>query len=174
MDQLIFTDFITNLPDPPPHPELNVPYAAELHGATWHITLPNDVSFFMPVNGEGAWFKAKYEQAAENEINPLDAMDESIDTIAIADHLMLYGIDSLLKHIAATYSDKYESETALIDNTWLKYGEGKIPAGHNIGGAVKYLKRYLTEGYPKSYLTEDLKKAAHFILFEIARRENEM
>jgi hypothetical protein len=184
MERLIFTEFTTPLPDPPPHPVVGKQYDAEFQAGTWVVNLPDDVIFVMPENGEGAWFKAKYEQFGgangdkfddPNEVtNLFDSIDESTDSIAVADHLMLFGIDSLLKHIASTYSDKYESETAMIDNTWLKYGSGKIPAGHNVGGAVKYLKRYLTDGYAKSYLTDDLKKAVHFLLFEIARRENEV
>jgi len=95
-------------------------------------------------------------------------------SVGIADPYMLDGLASLLLHINSTYSDKYEEGQPLVDNTWLKYGPGIIPAGHNIGQSVNYLKRYLSSGFDKSYKVDDLKKAAHFILMEIARRENEV
>lgn len=99
-------------------------------------------------------------------------MKEHLDKIQQADNLMYNALASLLQHIASTYSDKYEEAQPMVDNTWLKYGKGSYPAGHNIGQSVNYLKRYLSKGFEKSYNPEDLKKAAHFVLFEIARRND--
>jgi hypothetical protein len=78
-----------------------------------------------------------------------------------------------LYHVLTTYSDKYNEIMPFVDNTWLKYGEGLIPAGHNVGQAVSYLKRYLSQGYEKSYQRDDLMKAAHFLLIETARRQHD-
>lgn len=94
-----------------------------------------------------------------------------LEIIRQVDTLMYDALARLLKHIADSYSDKYSESQPMVDNTWLKYGEGKIPAGHNVGQAVNYLKRYLSEGFDKSYNPDDLKKAAHFVLFELARRD---
>ena|SRR6478736_4489890 len=98
------------------------------------------------------------------------------DTMAVAnlDPYMLDGLSALLAHIKSTYSDKYEEAQPLVDNTWLKYGPGVLPAGHNVGQSVNYLKRYLSGGFEKSYKVDDLKKASHFLLMEISRRENEV
>lgn len=97
--------------------------------------------------------------------------NQALEAIKAQDNLMYDALASLLLHVASTYSEKYEAPQPMIDNTWLKYGKGLVPAGHNVGQAVNYLKRYLTTGYDKSYNPEDLSKAAHFILFEIARRK---
>lgn len=106
--------------------------------------------------------------------NPAEEAIANLQKIVEADLYMTEALASLLKHIASTYSDKYEEEMPMVDNTWLKYGKGYYPAGHNVGQAVNYLKRYLSSGYQKSYNVEDLKKSAHFILFEIGRREDEV
>ena len=39
----------------------------------------------------------------------------------------------------------------------------------NCGNAAKYLSRYMTEGFPKSNNPDDIKKAIHYLLFELKR-----
>jgi hypothetical protein len=89
------------------------------------------------------------------------------------DSYMAVALDDLLRHIRSTYTDKYEESMPYVNNEWLKYGSGDIPIGHNVGQAVNYLKRYMSTGFRKSRNPDDLRKAAHFILFELARRLNE-
>jgi hypothetical protein len=166
-----------------PHPVAGKTYPADLSDGIWNVLLEDGTQVLIPVDGQGAWFTAKLTEVKNSpevitpeilEDDPLDSVFEAICKIEEADIYMTDGLASLLCHIADTYSDKYEEAQPMVDNTWLKYGEGKYPAGHNVGQAVNYLKRYLSEGYSKSYNKEDLKKAAHFILFELARRENEV
>lgn len=113
------------------------------------------------------------EQLEADEREKLTATQSLVASIQEKDALFFAGVSSLFSHIGTTYSDKYEEAMPMVDNTWLKYGEGKYPAGHNVGQAVNYLKRYLSEGFEKSYQPDDLKKAAHFIIMELARRSNE-
>lgn len=176
--QIIFTSFNSNNPEFP-SPTLNTPYKATKTNGMWHVLLDNDISIFVPENGKASWFTATI---TEVEVLPQEVYDEKlaeqlyddVTTIITQDIYMEGSLASLLRHVASTYSDKYEEAQPMVDNTWLKYGPGKYPAGHNVGQAVNYLKRYLTEGFDKSYKVEDLKKAAHMILFELGRRENEV
>jgi hypothetical protein len=100
-----------------------------------------------------------------------DKFVRDMDKISEVDPVQIPGIIELVSHIASTCDDKYNEPMPAVDVYFLKYGQGKIPAGYNVGQAVGYLKRYLSEGYPKSYNPEDLLKAAHFLLFEIVRRK---
>lgn len=175
--QLVFTSF--EVPDKSmeyPNPVLNQPYQATKLNGMWHVILENDVSLFVPDNGKAAWFTAEFHiiDSEETSDDPLDPLFSDMTAIVTQDVFMADGLALLLQHVASTYSDKYEEAMPMVDNTWLKYGPGKLPAGHNIGQAVNYLKRYLSEGFEKSYNVDDLKKAAHMILFELARRDNEV
>lgn len=177
--KIIFTSF--DVPDKSmdyPGPKLGYPYKATKLNGMWHVLLEDDVSLFVPGNGKAAWFTAEFYEISGEEVkeqdDPLDPLFDDLASIITQDVFMTDGLALLLQHVASTYNDKYEEAMPMVDNTWLKYGPGKFPAGHNIGQAVNYLKRYLSEGFEKSYNVDDLKKAAHMILFELARRDNEV
>lgn len=97
---------------------------------------------------------------------------ELLEEVIYNDVTLLEPFKDLLLHIKKTQADKYESGAPLIDLYSLKFSGTKTSSGFNIGNASSYLKRYLTEGFDKSYQPEDLLKAIHFILFEIESRKN--
>src|SRR5579872_2717868 len=76
----------------------------------------------------------------------------------------------VVKHIHGTYNDKYQSDAAKIVDT--KHMLTKTDGGKfaNVHSALKYIQRYISEGFPKSYQLIDLLKAIHYIVFEIQRR----
>lgn len=79
----------------------------------------------------------------------------------------------VINHIAETYNDKYQSDVINVIDTKViltKMIEGK---GANFQNAGKYLQRYFSKGFSKSYNVTDLYKAIHYIIFEITRRINE-
>lgn len=110
-----------------------------------------------------------------------DKQDKMVDTLMndIGDLLavdleIVEATANVISHIKSTHQDKYEAEIvpALDLYGLMRYSQhGK---GFNIGNASKYLKRYLTSGFEKSSNPNDLYKAAHYILLEISRLNNEM
>jgi hypothetical protein len=118
-------------------------------------------------------YKELFSEIKEKQAKSLKDAQDALSEIQATDPMFFESLASLLTHISQTYSDKYEEAQPYVDNMWLKYGEGQIPAGHNIGQAVNYLKRYLSQGHEKSYKPDDLKKSIHFSLFELTRRLHE-
>lgn len=108
------------------------------------------------------------EEGQRNQI-----LSEALGTIVAIDPMMGDAITEVLLHIAGTYGDKYEEAFPLVDVYNLKYNGGIISSGFNVGSAVKYLKRYLTVGFEKSYNTTDIKKAIQFLLFELVNRQGD-
>lgn len=83
-------------------------------------------------------------------------------------------LTDLLGHITNTYGEKYQSDAQqlnLIDcrNFLTNSADAKFA---NLHSAAKYIQRYGTTGQEKSNMEVDLKKAAHYILFELTRRRN--
>ncbi len=116
---------------------------------------------------------------AEESINKIMSMErdharriqdavKSMNTMMARDPYLAMGTQDVLIHIGKCLGDKYYSTP--IDTTKFIYDKhnGK---GFNIGNSIKYLSRYMTEGYEKSNKKEDLYKAIHYCLFEIARLE---
>lgn len=93
----------------------------------------------------------------------------AIQKLAVLDGLTFSALHDVLLFIGKTFEDKYESHQD-IGLEGLKF-MGPHGAGFNVGNAAKYLKRYLTIGYAKSGNIEDLYKAIHYLLFEIARHK---
>ena len=69
-------------------------------------------------------------------------------------------------HLDGTNDDKYFAATVRTNELILSKNLGM---GFNIGNAIKYLSRYTTTGYSKSGARKDLKKAIHYIMFELLR-----
>lgn len=78
-------------------------------------------------------------------------------------------IAEVIKHVSGTYGDKYQSDvTEYVDTKQLLLGkDGKFP---NLHCALKYVQRYSTVGFEKSEQPIDLKKAIHYLLFELQRK----
>lgn len=74
----------------------------------------------------------------------------------------------MLSYHESTNQDKYEkADQGLYPRDLFMSDEhGK---SINIFNAVKYLSRYLSEGFEKSNNRQDVKKAIHYLLFELAR-----
>lgn len=72
----------------------------------------------------------------------------------------------VIKHIHATYGDKYQSEvTDWLDTKALLLSKnGKYAAIHS---ASKYIQRYSTIGFEKSENIVDIYKAIHYLVFLI-------
>lgn len=128
-----------------------------------------DMSEFKELSGED-----KYGVEIEdiNTADP-DGMPSSskYDVEISKDTERLIGIDRavsfLQDHIIATLSDKYDN--AAIDTKDLIYHD-KHGKSINMFNAIKYLTRYLNDDGNKANNPEDLKKAAHYIMFELSRR----
>lgn len=92
---------------------------------------------------------------------------DTIDSIRKNEADSIKAIEEVLTHISSTYKDKYEDTGINLTKT-LIYSQ-KYGAGINIFNSIKYLQRYITEGYEKSSNKADLYKAIHYLIFEITR-----
>jgi hypothetical protein len=78
---------------------------------------------------------------------------------------------SMIDYVASTYNDKYEKgETPNIARQLLLTNHGRSAMGFTV---VKYIQRYITDGFAKSNNRMDLYKAIHYILFELQRLDAE-
>ncbi len=116
--------------------------------------------------------KVQTEKVMHDIDDTMDQTVELIQEVVYNDITLLEPFKDLLLHIKKTQSDKYEEGANLIDLYGMKYSATRTSSGFNVGNAASYLKRYLTEGFDKSYQTEDLLKAIHFLLFELESRKN--
>jgi hypothetical protein len=108
----------------------------------------------------------------EKQDKMVDSLMNDIGDLLAVDVEIIEATANVISHIKKTHSDKYEAEMVPAVDLYglMRYSpHGK---GYNIGNASKYLKRYLTNGFEKSSNPQDLYKAAHYILFEIARLNN--
>jgi len=89
------------------------------------------------------------------------AVVESRDGVAVV-------IAGLMEYLKTTYSDKYTDTSSPLDTKDFLYSDdhGKSV---NMFCAAKYMQRYMTDGYSKSNNPQDLFKAIHYLLFELAR-----
>lgn len=103
----------------------------------------------------------------------VDNAFEEIGKLAENDVFLLLAIAKVASHINTTYSDKYNTENPEVElNGLMRHSpHGK---GFNIGNASKYIRRYFTEGFPKSNDPTDILKAVHYQLMELDRRSNEV
>lgn len=90
-----------------------------------------------------------------------------LERITRNDKDMTIALGNLFCYLSSTYGDKYANAEFNPKNIYLGQISGR---GFNIGNAIKYLSRYQTDGYKKSYNIEDLYKAIHYLLFELIRR----
>jgi hypothetical protein len=74
----------------------------------------------------------------------------------------------LHNYIDSTNNDKYESESYIDTQKMMLEGTGE----YQLMNVAKYLRRYNSKGYEKSQNINDLFKALHYIMIEIARRKH--
>lgn len=105
-----------------------------------------------------------------NTFQTIEAIKHHLDVIASKEPEVIEVIYEVIEHVANTYSDKYQSEAAEVVDTkaLLLSKSGKVA---NLHSAMKYLQRYLSEGFEKSNIRLDVKKAIHYLIFELQRRE---
>lgn len=99
-----------------------------------------------------------------HEMEIADALNKTLDY----DAEFHFTMTDLIKYLASTCDDKYGSSQ--LDTRGILYSE-TLGQGFNTGNAVKYIARYNTEGFEKSYNPKDLMKAIHYLLFELTRRK---
>lgn len=93
---------------------------------------------------------------------------ESLELINSKEPEVAQAISEVIKHIAGTYSDKYDVTKSVINTKTFLYGkDGAILNTYQVS---RYLQRYNTQGNAKSSLPKDLLKAVHYLVFEITRR----
>ena len=82
---------------------------------------------------------------------------------------VINALNEMKGYLEECMSDKYcDTSTFTTADILLSPHLGK---GANCFTAAKYVQRYSTEGYKKSGKRIDLKKAIHYLLFEMARRD---
>lgn len=93
-------------------------------------------------------------------MKPLDFIDEK-------EPEMYEAIKELIDYVSNTYKDKYEKSP--LGNPAKQILYSKDGKAANLFTAIKYIQRYSTEGFDKSDDPDDLKKAIHYLLFELVR-----
>jgi len=77
----------------------------------------------------------------------------------------------VVKHVANTYGEKYQAQDVLWVDTKKLLTTSKDGKFANLHSAGKYVQRYSTKGFDKSENVVDLRKAIHYLLFEIQRKK---
>lgn len=100
-----------------------------------------------------------------------DFMD-NLGIIHSKDQEFFNAISDVVKHLSATYSDKYEhdEDTPIVTKKMLlSKDKGGII---NTYQAAKYLQRYIADSkHEKASNVKDLYKIIHYLTFEIQRRK---
>lgn len=107
-------------------------------------------------------------EAIQSEISIEEIVDE-LENIQFGDPEQLQTLGRIIQHVALTFSDKYQSDvTKIVDTRHIltKSVNGKMA---NMHSSLKYIQRYMTNGYEKSENPIDLLKAIHYLIFEFTR-----
>ena len=94
---------------------------------------------------------------------------ENLDKIAEKDPAMYKSLCQIIDYLASTYGEKYAKSE--LNNEGIIYSPN-LGKGFNMGNATKYISRYITTGFSKSEMPDDLKKSIHYCLFEYTRKVN--
>lgn len=109
-----------------------------------------------------------HKEYVDGEIKMWDDTLKMLATLRALDGMTFRALHTTLCVIDNSLGDKYEADFPEVDLHGLKF-MSPHGLGFNVGNAAKYLKRYMTDGFEKSRNPEDLSKAIHYLLFEIAR-----
>lgn len=100
----------------------------------------------------------------------LQKLSDDYLAIEFADPEFAGVLREMTTYLRATYKEHYEDDIPLVDISNMirgsVYGEG-----FNLGNALKYIKRYMSEGHQKSRNKDDLKKAIHYLLYQLINHE---
>lgn len=96
------------------------------------------------------------------ELTPLAQIEKK-------DPAMHKSLTQIIEYLASTYNEKYANSE--LRNEGIIYSPN-LGKGFNMGNAAKYIARYITTGFSKSEMPDDLKKAIHYCLFEYTRKVN--
>lgn len=100
----------------------------------------------------------------------LQKLSDDYLAIEFADPEFAGVLREMTTYLRATYKEHYEDDIQLVDISNMirgsVYGEG-----FNLGNALKYIKRYMSEGHQKSRNKDDLKKAIHYLLYQLINHE---
>lgn len=100
----------------------------------------------------------------------LQKLSDNYLAIEFADPEFAGVLREMTTYLRATYKQHYEDDIPLVDISNMirgsVYGEG-----FNLGNALKYIKRYMSEGHQKSRNKDDLKKAIHYLLYQLINHE---
>jgi hypothetical protein len=124
---------------------------------------------FMPITTAPETYDMEGElDEEEEEIDFFCRTLDALQTIMQGDVAFANSLVETIEYLASTFSEKYAD--ADLDTKGVIYSRtnGK---GFNAGNASKYLSRYMTTGFSKSEMPIDLKKAIHYCLFEITRKQ---
>jgi hypothetical protein len=91
----------------------------------------------------------------------------SLDKIKDKDLDMYRLLCEINDYLASTYQEKYANSE--LRNEGIIYSKN-LGKGFNMGNAAKYIARYITTGFSKSEMPDDLKKSIHYCLFEYVRK----
>ncbi len=92
---------------------------------------------------------------------------EHMERIWAKDPDMCLSLTEILEYLASTYDERYANSE--LRNEGIIYSE-KLGKGFNMGNAAKYIARYITTGFSKSEMPDDLKKTVHYVMFEYVRK----
>lgn len=112
------------------------------------------------------------KQHNEQQNTMMSTMGAHLSEMLIVDSEIVDTLSDVVGYIHHTYSDKYESEDIPAVDLYGLIRHSSHGKGFNVGQALAYLKRYMTDGYEKSNNPLDLYKAIHYLLFEITRVNN--
>lgn len=94
---------------------------------------------------------------------------ESLGIIKDKDPAMYASLVQFTDYLVSTYAEKYANSE--LRNEGIIYSPS-LGKGFNMGNAAKYISRYITTGFTKSEMPDDLKKAMHYCMFEYTRKIN--
>lgn len=199
MKSLVYVKKYKSNPNAPVEPTNGRTYIADDDGDFWNLKIDEVASFTIhkklctqvtPENVSTITFHPEDERlvtsymsdalgiaTAVREVKEEDniraeVLSQSLGMIVALDPMMGDALADLLSYIASTYGDKYEEAFPLVDIYNLKYSGGMVSSGFNVGNSLKYLKRYMTQGFDKSYNPQDIKKGIQFLLFELVNRQD--
>ena len=77
-------------------------------------------------------------------------------------------VEEIVSYLLSTYDEKYVNSPIGNPSIEVLYSaeHGK---GVNIFNALKYIQRYMSEGFEKSDNPKDVVKAIHYLIFELTR-----
>ena len=77
-------------------------------------------------------------------------------------------MQEIVEYLLSTYDEKYVQSPIGNPSIEVLYS-AKHGKGVNVFNALKYIQRYMSEGFKKSDNPQDVVKAIHYLIFELTR-----